>query len=230
VFVKLKLVDKRPLFANVETFRFEPQQPISWQPGQYMHYVFPHPGQDERGEERWFTISSPPYEREIAITTRFTDKNGSSFKDALKNLNPGNTIEADGPKGKFVIDDTSKKAVLVAGGIGVTPYHSMLLQMDHDGQPINADLLYANRDQNFVFDDEFRQLEKKHPNFHVHKFVGDRHIEKADIKPYADNHDNIIYLSGPEPMVENYEKILIEVLGLPEERVRTDFFPGYEAF
>jgi ferredoxin-NADP reductase len=228
--MKLKLVERRPLFTDVESFYFEPDEPVEWQPGQYMHYVFPHQNQDERGEERWFTISSPPYEKKIAITTRFTDKEGSSFKRALKAMKIGDIIEADGPKGKFVIEDSAKKPVLVAGGIGVTPYHSMLLQMDHDGQEIDLELLYANRDENFVFGAEFAALQKKHPNFKIDKYIGDRHIEAADLKPYADDPSDVIYLSGPEPMVESFEAVLKEKLNVPEERVKTDFFPGYEAF
>jgi ferredoxin-NADP reductase len=228
--MKMKLVERKPLFADVETFYFEPEEPVVWQPGQYMHYVFPHQNQDDRGEERWFTISSPPYEKNISITTRFTEKEGSSFKQALRAMKIGDTIEADGPKGKFVITDPAKKAVLVAGGIGITPYHSMLRQMDHDGQAINADLLYANRDDNFVFGDELAALEAKHSDFHIYKFVGGRRIEEDDFKPYAEDQALTIYLSGPEPMVENYAKTLKEKLGVPEERVMTDDFPGYPAF
>lgn len=224
----LKLVDKKPLFNDVITFVFEPEQPLAWQPGQYMHYYFEHPDTDERGIERWFTISSPPYEKHITITTRFTPDKGSSFKKALKELPVGSTIKAEGPGGKFVIDDSSgKKPILVAGGIGITPYHSMLMQMDHDGQDINAELLYANRDENFVFGDKFEALQARHPNFKIHKFVGDRHIGEADLKPYADDPNTLIYVSGPEPMVEAFEEMLKEKLNVPEDRIKLDFFPGY---
>lgn len=228
--ITLKLVEREQLTPDVFTFILEPQEPLDWQPGQYLHYYFEHPGADERGTERWFTISSAPFEKHIAITTRFTEQKGSSFKKALLAMPIGGTIQAEGPGGKFVISDSSKKPVLVAGGIGVTPYRSMLLQMDHDGQAINADLLYANRDENFVFGDELAALEAKHSGFHIHKFVGERHIKAADLKPYADDADNIVYLSGPEPMVEAFEETLKEQLKVPEERVKTDFFPGYEPF
>ena len=228
--MKLKLVERQSLFADVETFYFEPKESIDWQSGQYMHYVFPHQNEDDRGEERWFTISSPPYEKHISITTRFTEKEGSSFKRALKAMKIGDAIESDGPKGRFVITEPAKKTVLLAGGIGITPYHSMLLQMDHDGQAINADLLYANRDDNFVFGEELAALETKHPDLHIHKFVGERRIEVEDFKPYADDPALTIYLSGPEPMVENYAKTLKEKFGVAEERIMADDFPGYLAF
>lgn len=226
----LKLIEHEQLLPDVITFTFEPQEPLTWQPGQYMHYFFEHPDADERGVERWFTISSAPFEKNIAFTTRFTDEKGSSFKKAIKAMPSGGTIKAEGPGGKFVISDTSKKPVFVAGGIGITPYRSMLLQMDHDGQDINADLLYANRDDNFVFGGELEALQAKHPGFHIHKFIGERHIEEADLKPYADDSGTIIYLSGPEPMVEAFEEMLKEKLKLPEDRVKLDFFPGYESF
>jgi ferredoxin-NADP reductase len=225
--MKLKLIDHKKLFDDVDTFVFDTDQPVKWQPGQYMHYFFEHPAADDRGTERWFTISSAPYEKHITITTRFSDRT-SSFKKALRPLPAGSTIEADGPGGKFVLADTSKKPILVAGGIGITPYRAMLLQMDHEGQDINADLLYANRDQNFVFGDELEALAKKHPNFKIYKFVGDRHIDAADLKPYADDPNTIIYLSGPEPMIEAFEDMLKEDLKVPEDRIKTDFFPGYD--
>jgi len=224
--MKLKLKDRKVQVKNVETFVFDSPEPIDFQPGQYMHYVFPHPSEDDRGEERWFTISAPPYEKNITITTRFTDEKGSSFKKALKNMKTGDTIESDGPKGKFVIEDVSKKYVLVAGGIGITPYHSMLLQFDHDGNMPDIELLYANRDENFVFGDELAALEAKYSSLTIHKFVGNRHIEPSDLKPYADDQTKIIYLSGPEPMIEDFEDCL-QKMGVPQERLKIDFFPGY---
>lgn len=224
--MKLKLIDRRPLFDDVESFILEPEQPVSWRPGQYMHYVFPHPGEDDRGEERWFTISAPPYRKNLSITTRFAGDKGSSFKKALRGLKIGSLIEADGPKGKFVIDDFSKKHVLIAGGIGITPYRSMLLQFEHDGRMPTIDLLWANHDDNFVFGGELAALERKYPNFHIHRFIGGRRMAESDFKPYADDPDTEFYVSGPEPMVENYADTL-KRMGLPDERIKTDFFPGY---
>jgi ferredoxin-NADP reductase len=224
--MKLTLREQRLATNNVKTFVFDASEPVQWQPGQYMHYVFPHPKEDDRGEERWFTISAPPYEKNITLTTRFTDEKGSSFKKALADMKTGDTIEADGPKGKFIIEDFDTKYVLVAGGIGITPYRSMLLQFDHDGKMPDIELLYANRDSSFTFDDEFSRLESKYPNFKVKKFVGDHHIEAKDLKPYADDQSNTIYLSGPEPMIENFEEMLQD-MGVLEDRLKTDFFPGY---
>lgn len=225
--MKFKLVQRKQETQDVESFILEPSEPISWEAGQYMHYVFPHENEDARGHERWFTISAAPFEKHLMITTRFASDRSSTFKTALKNLSIGQELEAEGPKGSFTLDDPNKKHIFIAGGIGITPYRSILMQLDHDNKPINVELLYANRDDNFVFSNELGAIMAKHSTFKIRQFVGSRHIEISDLKPYADDPDNIIYVSGPEPMVEVFEDILKSRLGVPKERVKLDFFPGY---
>ncbi|HVX58617.1 MAG TPA: FAD-dependent oxidoreductase [Candidatus Saccharimonadales bacterium] len=223
--MKLRLLDQKEEVPNVRTFIFEAEEPLTWQPGQYMHYIFPHDNPDSRGTERWFTISSAPYEGHVQITTRFAGSDSSSFKKALLNLKSGDEIEADGPKGKFVLQEGDHHHVLIAGGIGITPYHSMLKQLAHDNKLSHATLLYANNDENFVFDDELESIAAQDSTFHESKFVG-RRITDEDLKAYAAEDNSIFYLSGPEPMVENYEQVLAG-LDVPAERVKTDYFPGY---
>ena len=223
--MKLKFISKKQELPDVYTFEFEPEEPVQWQPGQYMHYLFTHPKPDERGIERWFTISAPPYEKHIIITTRLAADHGSSFKAALMALQPGDSVEADGPKGKFILQAGASKHVLIAGGIGITPYRSMLAQLAHDNKPANADLLYANRDEHFVFDDELATIAAKDPTFRVIKFV-DKRITEPDLRPYLANQTSIFYLSGPKALVEAYEGLLGS-LGIAEPRIMTDYFPGY---
>lgn len=222
--MKLKLTQKRPEIEGVKTFIFEPETPIAWQPGQYMHYVFEHPNPDDRGIERWFTIASAPFEKHIQITTRFDGERESSFKQALESLEVGGEIEADGPKGSFTLLPGDIKHVLIAGGIGITPYRSMLAQMQHDNSMANIDLLYANRDQNFVFGEELKRIATGHPTFKMIEFV-DKRIEEADLQAYFQDDSTVFYLSGPRPMVEAYEDQLKSKVG--EDRVKTDYFPGY---
>lgn len=232
--MKLRLVGKKKEIENVYSFIFEPSLPagqtgkkVSWQPGQYLHYELPHPEADDRGIERWFTVSAAPYEKHITLTTRFDDERSSTFKNALQRLKPGTEIKADEPRGDFLLEPDASRHVLIAGGIGITPYRSMLLQLDHDNNRLNVDLFYANRDENFVFDDEFQKLAAKHPEFKVHKFVGDERFTANDLKPYLENESIIFYISGPRPMVETYQHLL-EELNADSERIKTDSFPGYK--
>jgi ferredoxin-NADP reductase len=103
----------------------------------------------------------------------------------------------------------------------------MLLQLDHDGKPLNIDLLYANRDDNFVFDRIFQKLATRHPELRIRKYVGAQRITKKDIKQYLDDEKIIFYISGPRPMVESYQHLLDELKVSPQ-RIKTDYFPGYQ--
>jgi ferredoxin-NADP reductase len=223
--MKLKLISKKLEAPNVYTFTFKPDQPISWIPGQYLHYILPHASPDNRGIERWFTISSAPFEKNICITTRFAGTKGSSFKKALLNLDVGAELEADGPEGDFVLEKGNLHHILIAGGIGITPYHSVLTQLNHDRQDTNIDLLYANQDENLVFGSELTKIEASLKSFHVHPFIG-RRLNPSDFKKYVEEPNSIFYLSGPEPLVENYEGIL-QKMGIAKKQIKTDFFPGY---
>lgn len=225
--MKLSFVGKKKQIENVYTFTFEPDHKVTWRPGQYLHYELPHPDADDRGIERWFTISAPPYVKHIELTTRFDHDHSSTFKKALRDLKPSDVVEAGEPRGDFLLDPDATRHVLIAGGIGITPYHSQLLQLDHDGKQLNVDLLYTNRDNNFVFGDEFQALAARHPEFKIIKFVVGQRIQELNLKPYLDDPKIIFYISGPRPMVEAYQHLL-EDLDVAPERIRTDYFPGYQ--
>jgi ferredoxin-NADP reductase len=88
-------------------------------------YVLNHPNPDDRGVERLFSIASAPHEKHVMLTRRFVPKS-SSFKKALKNLGPGDAIEAHDLEGDFVVDDSEKTFVFIAGGIGITLFRAIL--------------------------------------------------------------------------------------------------------
>lgn len=223
--MKLHLIEQKEVSPGVRSFVLEPEKPVSWRPGQYLHYTFDHPHADSRGVERWFTISSAPYEKFIQITTRIANEKGSSFKKALLDLPPRGEIEAEGPGGKFTLREGDYKHVLIAGGIGITPYHSMLKQLNHDGKPAHADLLYASSDDNFPFGEELDSFADADPTLKIYKFPG-RRISEDDLQKYVDDPKALFYLSGPEPMVQGYEGML-HLMSVDDARVITDYFPGY---
>jgi Flavodoxin reductases (ferredoxin-NADPH reductases) family 1 len=200
-----------------------------WQAGQYLHYTLRHDQEDDRGSERWFTIAAPPFERRPRITTRLAAES-SSFKQALVRLPLGGVIEADGPEGDFVVDDPEHDYVFIAGGIGITPFRAILLQLDHDRVSIHAHLLYAtHQGDEPVFRRELDGLSARHPAFRVEYVTGPHRIGKADIRAAGANlHDPFYYVAGPEPMVKHYEEMLTG-MGIAKDRIKVDDFPGYEA-
>lgn len=227
--MQFTLIDKFSESEDIVTFVWESPEPIGWKPGQFIKYSLPHNDADERGTSRWFTVAAPPYESKPRITTRFATEHGSSFKSHLYGLQIGATIEAGRPSGDFTVDDPSRPFVLVAGGIGITPYRAILLQLDHDHVDIKGCLLYANRNDHYTFRDEFEALAARHPGFTIQYFTDPKRMELNDIKAAAANLDTpLYYLSGPEPMVESYKNLLTNA-SINEENIKTDYFPGYSA-
>ncbi len=222
--MRLTLVSKQPEAGNVVTFRFKPESPLSWQAGQFMEYELVHDNPDSEGVKRWFTIASAPYEVEVQITTRITD---STFKQALNGLQVGDVIEADGkPDGDFVWQDSGKPIVWIAGGIGITPFHSILKQRVHANRSNPVTLLYANRTNEIVFQKELEQWSQNDSALNIHYPVGKQLNIDLIHEILGDVNSKRVYLSGPEPMVETLGDSLKEN-GLLEEQLLQDFFSGY---
>ena len=160
------------------SFVFEPEQPLEWKAGQLMRYALNHPNPDDRGAERFFSIASAPHEKHV--TTRFAPKS-SSFKKALKNLRPGDAIEAHDLEGDFVVDDSKKTFVFIAGGIGITPFRAILLDLEYRNKPLNVQLLYANRDNDFPYQEELDALRGRHPEFRINYVVSPNRIDEKSI-------------------------------------------------
>jgi len=209
------------------SFVFAPEQPLQWKAGQLLRYVLNHPNPDDRGVERFFSIASAPHEKHVMLTTRFASKS-SSFKKALKNLRRGDAVEAHDLEGDFVVDDSKKTFVFIAGGIGITPFRAILLDLDYNKKPLNVQLLYANRDNDFPYRKELDALRGQHPEFRIDYVVGPNRIyDKSIPRLVPDIEKPMLYVSGPEPMVESMDETLKKI-GVPEERIKNDFFPGYE--
>lgn len=155
------------------------------------------------------------------LTTRRAEKS-SSFKKALFSINKGDVIEAEGPEGDFVVEDYNREHVFIAGGVGITPYRSILMEADHNDKPINITLLYGNRSQDFVYKDTLDKLEDKHENFNIQYFVDPERITKDDLEAIEEKLSNpVFWISGPEPMVKAISKEIVG-LGVEKDRVKHD--------
>ncbi len=220
----LTLVEKESLVDNIWAFRFKAEPPFTWVPGQFVQVNLPHEHPDAEGTERWFTVSSAPYDDVVQITTRVTN---STFKQALAALPVGGELpllaQADGD---FVWQDSDKPLVFVAGGIGVTPFRSILRQRFHDHQPLGVTLVYGGRTPDLPFKAEIDDWAKASPEFKVQYVIGEplTATKLAELVPGLNG--SLVYLSGPEPMVEALGDQL-KAAGLPEAQLKQDFFPNY---
>jgi ferredoxin-NADP reductase len=213
--------------SDTFSFIFAPEEPLQWKAGQLLRYVLNHPNPDDRGVERFFSIASAPHEEHVMLTTRFASKS-SSFKKALKNLRRGDAVEAHDLEGDFVVDHRKKTFVFIAGGIGITPFRAILLDLEHNKKPLNVQLLYANRDNDFPYRKELEALRRRHPEFRIDYVVSPNRIDEKSIPQLVpDIQKPMFYVSGPEPMVESMDKTLKKI-GVSKKRIKNDFFPGYE--
>ena len=204
--------------GNIRTFVFETQG-ATWQAGQYQTYELPKVEGEEGAKKRFFTIAAEPGEGEFHISTRVTD---SAFKQALNALQPGDTIEAHDIEGDFTWEDDSE-VVLVAGGIGVTPYRSIIVERHAQGKKIPAKLLYFGRDEYFAFRGEFDRVVEAHPELEIEYIVGEPITADAILAHAPEAAERTTYLSGPEPMVD----AIGEALTARGITLKQDWFPGY---
>jgi ferredoxin-NADP reductase len=218
---------------NFRTFWFKPEKPVRYQAGQFTEIRLLHEDPDDRGDKRWFTLSSSPNDEMVSITTRLDPERPSSFKRALLALKPGDKLDFAEPMGDFVLP--MKKdipIVFVAAGIGITPMHSMIKWLLGTGESRDVSLFYAAHSrQDLAFKDlfsrapiKFETILKQPPSGWTGmtgRLTTDTIAELPGVMENA-----LVYLSGPEPMVEQFYKELKQ-RGVPEHRLVTDYFPGY---
>jgi len=220
-------------------FRFEKSPGMTFKAGQYIDLtLLSAPEEDEEGSTRSFSISSAPDDEDLAITTRLRD---SAFKRSIEKMPLGSSIQVEGPYGDFILQRSSDRpAVLLAGGIGVTPFHSMVRQDAYRGGSRPLLLFYSNRrPEDAAFLAEFRLIAKSHPNFTfvptMSRASASRipwdgligRIEYSLIQKHLPNGvPPIFYIAGPPRMVADLRTMLTRA-GIGEDDIRTEEFTGY---
>ncbi|MBN2072853.1 MAG: FAD-dependent oxidoreductase [Actinobacteria bacterium] len=226
--MQVELLKKIKESEETFSFIFKPDEEVSWEAGQFIFFRIPHKNPDNRGTERHFTIASAPDEKVIRLTTKFDFEKGSTFKKALYDLEPGNSIEAFGIKGNFIIKDPYKKYILIAGGIGITPYRAMLLDFAYKGIEPDIKLIYGNKNADVIFKDTLDRLESGNKWLKVNYVIEPQLIDKEVIRRNTDDVYNGIYyyVSGPMGMVKNIKSVLLN-MNIDKDNIDVDYFPGY---
>ena len=215
--------------AGTLAFRFTKPPGFAFRPGQAVTLVLMDPPPEPNSKQRIFSLVSAPFEAELAIATRMRE--GSAFKHALKSLQPGAKLELKGPRGVMTLhEDRRRAAVFIAGGIGITPFMSMLRQAQHDKLSQRLLLICSNRrPQDTPFLAELQALARQNGQFRLLARMTEREgfVDGDAIRRFAgDAPAPICYLAGPPAMVDAMKAVLrrADVSG---EDVRSEQFYGY---
>jgi ferredoxin-NADP reductase len=236
--VVLKLKRKTKVAPSVVDFYFTPSQRLTFTPGQYLECTLAHPHADARGVRRYFTIASSPTEDGIQLGVRFY-RRSSTFKTALSGLGGRTKVLAGQIAGDFTLPRAAeRKLVFIAGGIGVTPFRSMLKYLLDTNQRRDIVLLYANKNANdFVYQDVLGEAQRRlgmraiytltdqsaiPPNWPGARGRIDAQMIRGAVPDYQ---ERTFYLSGPPEMVNEHERAL-RGLGVGRSQIKKDYFSG----
>jgi ferredoxin-NADP reductase len=234
----LTLKEKIRIAADTYEFVFATSRRLHFKPGQYLEWTIAHPKRDARGIRRYFTIASSPSDKDIRVAVKFY-KPSSTYKKALFALRPGDTVVASQLAGNFTMPrDKQKKLVFIAGGIGVTPFRSMIQHLMDKKERRDIILMYSNRSlEDTAYIDLISRAEAETglqsvPIFNTpppHAAPGEfPTLLDAGVlaREVPDFREREFYLSGPNSMV-NAASDMLSGLGVPRRHIKKDYFPGF---
>ena len=235
----VKLERRQQVAEGTMAFCFGKPAGFEFAGGQSIDVTLINPPQtDAEGNTRAFSLASAPHEPYLMVATRLRD---TAFKRTLKTLEPGNEVKIEGPFGSMTLHrKTNRPAVILAGGIGITPFRSMLVQAAKANTGHSLFLFYSNRrPEDAAFLAELQELARQHTNFtlvatmtNLEKsqavWTGEKgHISIEIVMKYVnDLADPIYYTAGPPALVAAMKEMLNEA-GVDEDDINSEDFSGY---
>jgi len=235
----VKLLKREEIAAGTMSFYFEKPEGFQFKPGQYLDCTLADPPQtDAEGNIRSFSLASAPVEPHLMLCTRMRD---TAFKRVCEKMPIGSPLNVEGPMGSFTLhNNAARTAIFIAGGIGITPFRSMIVNATRTKLANRIVLFYANRrPEDAAFFDELQKLESENKNF---KLIGvmtamhesksawngeTGHIGKAMLSRHIpDLQGPIYYVAGPPAMVSGMKTTLTDA-GVNEDDIRAEDFSGY---
>jgi ferredoxin-NADP reductase len=234
-----KLAGRHEIAEGTMAFHFEKPSGWTFEAGQAVDITLLTPSEtDAEGNTRTFTIASAPYEKSLMVATRMRD---TAFKRVLKVMPVGTAVQIEGPAGDLTLHrDAARTAVLLSGGIGITPFRSIAFGAAKEHLPHRIFLFYSNRrPEDAPFLAELQTLEKENPNYKLiasmtemeksqrpwHSETGV--IDKEMLARYLkDVTSPVYYIAGPPGMVKGL-RMMVNESGVDERDIRTEEFSGY---
>lgn len=233
------MVDRREIAERTMAFYIEKPKGWVFKAGQSIDLTLPDPPEtDAEGNTRAFSLASAPHESHLIVATRLRN---TAFKRTLETMPLGSSVRLAGPFGNFTLHNDSKRtAIILAGGIGITPFRSIVLRAAHEKLPHKIFLFSSNRrPEDAPFLAELQALERQNPNYRyiatmanmdesMHPWSGEvGFIDEDMLRRYtADTASPIYYIAGPPAMVTAMRQMLNQ-MGIDDDDIRTEEFSGY---
>lgn len=221
-----------PRTSDVTSYRFPKQKGLDYKAGQFFFVTIK---QKDKELTKPFSFSSSPTEPEhIEFTKKFTDH---EFSLALKACRVGDWARIDAPYGQLTFEGEYPRITLLSGGIGITPFMSIIKNAADKQLESKITLFYGCRtEKDIVFKEELEELAKNNNNLKLvfvitepsPQWRGNTGIITAELvkKEVPDYKENMFYTCGPPGMVTAMEK-LVENIGVPKEKIKKELFAGY---
>jgi ferredoxin-NADP reductase len=235
----VKLLKREEVAEGTMSFYFDKPTGFQFKPGQYLDCMLIDPLEtDGEGNIRSLSLASAPAEKDLMVATRIRD---TAFKRVLKTMPLGSQLQIDGPLGSFTLHSTaSRPAVFLAGGIGITPFRSIMMHSARMGLANRIVLFYSNRrPEDSAFLRELQQIGSENKNYQVvcvmtnmekskRPWTGETgYVDKAMLTRFVpDLAAPIYYVAGPPSMVTAMKEILT-ASGVNEDDIRSEDFAGY---
>jgi len=216
-------------------FVFRPDRRLAFAPGQYAEWTLNVDHPDNRGNRRYFTVASAPTEREVRLGVKFYSA-ASAFKKRLAELSPGDRMFISPVAGDFTLPaDSDTKLAFLAGGIGITPFRSMLQYMIDRDEPRDVIVVYGNeRSEDIAYGEVLGRARRELGIPTIYAVAKDAQRgqypglidEKLIRRAIPDFRDRTFYISGPLGMVNAVRSTLLH-MGVHHSHLKVDFFPGF---
>lgn len=234
-----RLLDRAEAAQGIWTYRLARPVGFAFRPGQWCFLTLPDIGfQDERGLRRHLSLASAPGEDSLLFGTKDSD---SAFKRTLRAMPEDSPIEVEEPRGELSLPDgTDRTVALLSGGIGITPFRSMIryvLDAETDHRVV---LFYSNRTpEEALFLDELQAWDDGRGFRLVASMTRMKNssrswdgptgrLDPELVREHLPDWEEAVYLiSGPPPMVDALTSVLDE-MGVAPSRIRPEKFSGYE--
>lgn len=233
------LIDRHEVAEETMAFTLDTTgSDFTFEAGQNCDFTVINPPQtDAEGNMRTFSIINPPQEKNrIMFATRMRN---TAFKNSLKIIPLSTKIKVIGPLGNMTLhEDAAKPAVFLAGGIGITPFHSMIADATARKLPHHITLFFSNRSKPATaFLPDLETWAQQNPNFKLVATITDvkddtwryetARIDVALIKKYIpDLQAPMYYLAGPQGLVQAMKTMLLENK-ISKDNIRLEEFTGY---